>query len=75
MSRSQENIGIEVKELKGRSLPTWEVVIPKKKTIGLIEKVEGKYRVTTNKTNSVMFAKTLDAGINDLLAYFTLHEK
>ena len=24
---------------------------------------------------NVMFAKSLDAGINDLLAYFTLHEK
>lgn len=75
MSRKQENIGIEVNELTGRKVPTWEVVVPKKFQIGLIELVDGKYRVTSIKSNSVMYAKTLDAGISDLLAYFTLHEK
>ena len=41
MSRNQENIGIEVNELSGRRVPTWEVVIPKKRQIGLIEQVDG----------------------------------
>ena len=75
MSRNQENIGIEVNELSGRRVPTWEVVIPKKHQIGLIEQVDGKFRVTSSKSKNVMFTKSLDAGINDLLAYFTLHEK
>lgn len=75
MSRNQENIGIEVNELKGRKVPTWEVVIPNKKQIGLIEKIEDKYRATTAKSNNVLFSKSLDASINDLLSYFTLHEK
>ncbi len=47
MSKKLENIDIEVNELKGKSLPTWEVVIPNKKSIGLIEKGEGRYRATT----------------------------
>ena len=40
MSKKLENIDIEVNELKGKNLPTWEVVIPNRKSIGLIEKVE-----------------------------------
>ena len=43
--------------------------------IGLIEKINGKYRATTTKTNNVLFDKSLESSINDLLSYFTLHEK
>ncbi|MBD5431520.1 DUF2969 domain-containing protein [Lactobacillus agrestimuris] len=75
MSKKMQNIEIEVNELKGKSAPTWEVIIPNKKSIGLIEKVEGRYRATTTKTNNVLFAKSLESSINDLLSYFTLHEK
>ena len=75
MSKKLENIDIEVNELKDKSIPTWEVIIPNKKSIGLIEKVNGKYRATTTKTNNVLFDKSLESSINDLLSYFTLHEK
>jgi hypothetical protein len=75
MSKKSENIEIEVNELRGKTVPSWEVVIPNKKTIGLIEKVDGRYRATSAKTNNVLFAKSLESSINDLLSYFTLHEK
>lgn len=75
MSKKLENIDIEVNELKNKSIPTWEVIIPNKKSIGLIEKINGKYRATTTKTNNVLFDKSLESSINDLLSYFTLHEK
>ncbi|AWM73571.1 MULTISPECIES: DUF2969 family protein [Lactobacillus] len=76
MSKKPENINIEINEINGKDNPTWEVVIPqKKKAIGLIEKIDGRYRATTNKTNSVLYAKTLESSINDLLSYFALHEK
>ena len=75
MSKKLENIDIEVNELKDKSIPTWEVIIPNKKSIGLIEKSNGKYRATTTKTNNVLFDKSLESSINDLLSYFTLHEK
>ncbi|MBI0022090.1 MULTISPECIES: DUF2969 family protein [Lactobacillus] len=76
MSKKPENINIEINEINGKDNPTWEVVIPqKKKPIGLIEKIDGRYRATTNKTNSVLYAKTLESSINDLLSYFALHEK
>lgn len=75
MSKKIENIDVEVNELKGKSVPTWEVIIPNKKSIGLIEKVEGRYRATTTKTSNVLFAKSLESSINDLLSYFALHEK
>lgn len=75
MSRKLENISIEVNELKGKTPPTWEVIIPSKKEIGTIEKIDGKYRATTAKSNNVLFAKSLESSINDLLSYFTLHEK
>ena len=75
MSKKLENIDIEVNELKGKNLPTWEVIIPKKKSIGLIEKVEGRYRATTTKTSNILFANSLESSINDLLSYFTLQEK
>ncbi len=45
------------------------------KSIGLIEKVEGRYRATTSKTSNILFANSLESSINDLLSYFTLHEK
>ncbi|APT14992.1 DUF2969 domain-containing protein [Lactobacillus jensenii] len=75
MSKKLENISIEVNELKGKSIPSWEVIIPNKKAIGIIEKVEGRYRATTNKSNNVLFSKSLESSINDLLSYFALHEK
>lgn len=75
MSRKPENINVEINELKGKENPTWEVVIPKKKAIGLIEKIDGRYRATTGKTNSVLYSKSLESSINDLLSYFALHEK
>lgn len=75
MSKKIENIDVEVNELKGKSVPTWEVVIPNKKSIGLIEKIEGRYRATTSKTKNILFAKSLESSINDLLSYFALHEK
>ena len=37
MSRKLESIDIEVNERKGTSAPTWEVVIPGKRSIGIIE--------------------------------------
>lgn len=76
MSKKPETINIEINEINGKDNPAWEVVIPqKKKAIGLIEKIDGRYRATTNKTNSVLYAKTLESSINDLLSYFALHEK
>lgn len=75
MSKKLENISIEVNELKGKSIPSWKVIIPNKKAIGIIEKVEGRYRATTNKSNNVLFSKSLESSINDLLSYFALHEK
>lgn len=75
MSKKTQNIDIEVNELKGKSVPTWEVVVPNKKAIGLIEKVDGRYRATTAKTSKILFAKSLESSINDLLSYFALHEK
>lgn len=75
MSRKAQNIEVEVNELEGKSVPTWEVVIPNKKSIGLIEKIEGRYKATTTKTSNILFAKSLESSINDLLSYFTLHEK
>ena len=64
MSKKLENIDIEVNELKGKNLPTWEVIIPKKKSIGLIEKVEGRYRATTTKTSNILFGNCLESSIN-----------
>ena len=75
MSRKPENINVEINELKGKENPTWEVVIPNKKAIGLIEKISGRYRAKTGKTNSVLYSKSLESSINDLLSYFALHEK
>ncbi|WEV40562.1 DUF2969 domain-containing protein [Lactobacillus sp. ESL0684] len=75
MSKKPENINVEINEVKGKQLPTWEVVIPNKKAIGVIEKTEGRYRAVTGKTSNVLYAKTLDSVINDLLSYFVLHEK
>ncbi|CCI85451.1 hypothetical protein FC52_GL000418 [Lactobacillus pasteurii DSM 23907 = CRBIP 24.76] len=75
MSKKIENIDVEVNELKGKSIPTWEVIIPNKKSIGIIEKVENRYRATTTKSNNVLYAKSLEGSINDLLSYFALHEK
>ena len=37
MSRKLESIDIEVNERKGTSAPTWEVIIPGKRSIGIIE--------------------------------------
>ena len=39
MSKKLENIDIEVNELKGKNLPTWEVVIPNRKSILLLRLV------------------------------------
>lgn len=75
MAKKIENIDVEVNEIKGRNVPTWEVIIPNKKSIGLIEKVEGRYRATSSKNKNVLFAKSLESSINDLLSYFALHEK
>ncbi|MCX8725304.1 DUF2969 domain-containing protein [Lactobacillus panisapium] len=75
MSKKPENINININELKEKENPTWEVVVPDKKVIGLIEKVSGRYRVITRKTNSVLFSNSLESSINDLLSYFVLHEK
>ncbi|WP_212780793.1 DUF2969 domain-containing protein [Lactobacillus corticis] len=75
MSKKTENIPVEINELKGRNVPTWEVVIPNRKTIGLIEEINGRYRATTNKTGEELFDKSLESSINTLLAYFALHEK
>lgn len=75
MSKKLENISIEVNEIKEKQNPTWEVIIPNKKAIGMIEKVDGKYRATTSKSNNVLFSKSLESSINELLSYFTLHEK
>lgn len=75
MTKNLENIEIEVNELKDKSIPTWEVVIPNKRAIGLIEKVDNRYRATSQKKQQVLYSKTLESSINDLLAYFALHEK
>ena len=73
MSRKLESIDIEVNERKGTSAPTWEVVIPGKRSIGIIE--EERYHVVSSKTNHSLYSKTLESAINELLSYFTLHEK
>ena len=75
MSKKPENINVEINEVKGKENPTWEVVIPQKKSIGVIEKIASRYRATTGKTNSILYAKSLESCINDLLSYFALHEK
>ncbi|QNQ82487.1 DUF2969 domain-containing protein [Lactobacillus sp. PV037] len=75
MSRKQQNIEIEVNEKKGVAIPTWEVVIPGKQSIGIIEQVEERYHVTSTKNNHSLYSKTLESAINELLSYFTLHEK
>lgn len=75
MSRKPENINVEINELKGKENPTWEVIIPNKKTIGIIEKISGRYRATTGKTSSILYSKSLESSVNDLLSYFALHEK
>jgi hypothetical protein len=75
MSKKPENINIEINEIKGNEMPTWEVVIPRKKKIGTIEKMTGRYRAITSKTNNVLYSKSLESSINDLLSYFALHEK
>ena len=75
MSKKPENINIEINEIKGNKTPTWEVIIPHKKEIGRIEKMAGRYRAVTNKTNNILYSKSLESSINDLLSYFALHEK
>ncbi|MCO6527595.1 MAG: DUF2969 domain-containing protein [Lactobacillus sp.] len=75
MSKKPENINVEINEVKNRENPTWEVVIPHKKTIGLIEKLSGRYRATSTKNSSILYAKSLESSINDLLSYYVLHEK
>lgn len=75
MSRKLESIDIEVNERKGTANPTWEVVIPGKRSIGIIEQVEEKYHAVSSKNNYSLYSKTLESAINELLSYFTLHEK
>lgn len=75
MSRKLESIDIEVNERKGASTPTWEVVIPGKRSIGIIEQEEERYHVVSSKTSHSLYSKTLESAINELLSYFTLHEK
>ncbi|EEQ68195.2 hypothetical protein LBJG_00623 [Lactobacillus jensenii 1153] len=38
MSKKLENISIEVNELKGKSIPSWEVIIPNKKLLVSLKK-------------------------------------
>lgn len=75
MSKKLENIDIEVNERKGSPNPTWEVIIPGKKSIGVIEQVEERYHAVSTKSNHSLYSKTLESAINELLSYFTLHEK
>lgn len=75
MSKNLENIEVEVNEREGFSKPTWEVVIPGKEKIGLIEQSQGRFQATSAKSNNVLCAKSLEAAINDLLSYYALHEK
>lgn len=75
MSRKLESIDIEVNERKGTPVPTWEVIIPGKRSIGIIEQEEERYHVVSSKTNHSLYSKTLESAINELLSYFTLHEK
>ncbi|MDO4912119.1 MAG: DUF2969 domain-containing protein [Lactobacillus sp.] len=75
MSKKPANIQIEVNELKGKKQPTWEVVIPGKASIGIIEEIEGRFRATSTKSTTQLFDKTLEASLNSLLAHYALHEK
>ena len=75
MSRKLESIDIEVNERKGTATPTWEVIIPGKRSIGIIEQEEESYHVVSSKTSHSLYSKTLESAINELLSYFTLHEK
>ncbi len=75
MAKNFESIDIEVNERKGLQYPTWEVVIPSRRTIGIIENVNGRYRATTSKQQHTLFSKSLESAIDELLSYFTLHEK
>lgn len=75
MSKKLENIEIEVNEQKNASVPTWEVIIPGKKSVGMIEKDNDRYHAITAKYGYSIYSKTLESAINELLSYFTLHEK
>ena len=75
MSRKLESIDIEVNERKGTATPTWEVIIPGKRSIGIIEQEEERYHVVSCNTSRRLSSKTLESAINELLSYFTLHEK
>lgn len=44
-------------------------------SIGIIEQEEERYHVVSSKTNHSLYSKTLESAINELLSYFTLHEK
>lgn len=75
MSKRLKNIEVEVNERKGLSHPAWEVVIPGKQTIGVIENLTTRFRVTIAKDKQILYSKSLESAINDLLSYFALHEK
>ena len=57
MSRKLESIDIEVNERKGTATPTWEVIIPGKRSIGIIEQEEERYHVVSSKTSHSLYSK------------------
>ena len=75
MTRKLESNDIEDNERKGTATPTCEVIIPGKRSIGIIEQEEERYHVVSSKTSHSLYSKTLESAINELLSYFTLHEK
>lgn len=74
MSKGIKNINIEVNELTNKKVPSWEVVIPNVRTLGIIEQKEKNFHTTMQSDQQMIVSKTLEAAINDLISYYNLHE-
>lgn len=74
MSKGIKNINIEVNELTNKKVPSWEVVIPNVRTLGIIEQKEKNFHTTMQSNQQMIVSKTLEAAINDLISYYNLHE-
>ena len=74
MSKGIKNINIEVNKITNKEVPTWEVVIPNQKTLGVIEQHDKNFHTTMQADQRAIVSKTLEAAINDLISYYNLHE-
>ena len=73
MSKGIKNINIEVNELTNKKVPSWEVVIPNVRMLGIIEQKEKNFHTTMQSNQQMIVSKTLEAAINDLISYYNLH--